>query len=494
MLSGRSSHPLPVLSIILQVCAAFGLKVAHIQSLRSHFHTLTMEVFAVILIVSASVVIGVRLPSEPKLKCWDIGFQVSHTPPTEPCFRGHTCKCSNTTVDCSSNFGNLTFVPELRRSYQVLNFSYNNVGYISGRNFFVNVSREVRVIDLYHNRLVHLPSGLFEGLSKLTTLVLGGFNHLGYKDVQPLLSIPSLVQLVMGCLHLGPIPGQAFRDGNGSKLSSIDLTRNDISRLNMSVFQPLQNLKRITLGNNQLYELETARLPSIEMLNMHTNRLYQFPKTCSKTGASLFPSLKHLTLDQNMIECIGDRVCLPSLDALFLRYNNFKYFTTDTFSDTRFPSLKLLNIMQMENKIFRMESFFINNSAVTSIFFDFNKVDFSTAVVHEEAFEGCTNVNVISLRGNVFRDVPDERFHGIFKPMQKTLEILNLSSAEITQISRSTFSKLKNLRQIYLFDNSLTVIPDGAFDDHFQMTQLWISGNNIASISEATFTASLRSR
>ena len=156
-------------------------------------------------------------------QCWSSDTTVSQIPPQEPCYGERMCMCSNTTADCSSNFGNLMFVPDLRRNYQVLNFSNNNVLNISHSEFFVNVSTDVRVIDLFNNGLAYIASGVFRRLKNLTTLLLGGSNHLGYRDVSPLLSVPSLLNADLSCLQLGPIPGDPFLKHNDSKLMNLNL-------------------------------------------------------------------------------------------------------------------------------------------------------------------------------------------------------------------------------------------------------------------------------
>ena len=456
------------------------------------FHSTIMGIYGIIFTVSVLAVSGVtsKCNLRPR-RCWSSESNFPQIPPKESCYGQSVCKCSKTTADCSSNHGGLTFVPELRRSYQVLNFSYNNVVNISDINFFANVSREVRVIDLYNNGLVHIVSGVFARLTKLSTLLLGGSNPLGYRTMPALLSLPGLRNLSMSCVQLGPIPVDIFLDHNESKLVFLDLSWNHIRHLNMSVFQPLRNLRNVSLWQNQIYHLDTAYVPSWEILNLNTNRLYDFPSTCSPAGESLFPSLKVFSLEANMIQCIDDDVCLPNLTVLNLRFNHFVYFDNNTFSKTRFPSLRLLYLMQMENKIVKVEQFFINNSGVTAIDFNLNGVDL-TGVMDVDAFGGCINAQHLGLEGSNFHDMTDENFHRLLRPMQDSLQSLFLPEARVTQISSNTFSQLRNLRELYLYKNDLSSIPDGAFDSLRHLKKLMLDNNQIATISENTFSRQLR--
>nr|QNL15302.1 toll-like receptor 1 [Littorina littorea] len=428
------------------------------------------------------------------LICWHTDSPFPLTPPVESCYGEGLCKCTNETADCSSSFGNLTFVPNLNRSYQYLNLSNNNLTNISHRHFFANASKDVRVIDLYNNGLTFIAEGVFKGLEKLGSLLLGGSNLLGYKDIPSLLVIPSLRNLSMSCLKLGDVPEDTFLGVTHSQLRYLDLSWNCIGSLNMSVFKPLRKLKTISLWRNEIYELATAHMPSWETLDLPTNRLYDFPRTCADYNTSLFPNLKALSLDQNMIHGIDDPVCLPKVKVLSVSYNHFLYFRTNTFRTDRFPNLQIFQIMQMENKIYGVSPFFINNSAVAQITFVLNNIDFSMDYAHPDMFGGCTGVTFLNLRGNTFQYVTDDKFHRLLKPMERSLNILSLSGTQLTHISPNMFSRLKHITELYLYENSLFSIPDGVFDNIGPMWKLILDDNMIETISETTFGVELRSR
>ncbi|XP_070187423.1 toll-like receptor 2 [Littorina saxatilis] len=423
--------------------------------------------------------------------CWDSGLKFSL--PIEVCYGIGVCRCDNLVADCSSNSDSLTFIPDLNRSYKFLNFSNNNVTSISDASFFVNVSRDVEIIDLHSNGLTYIAEGVFQGLKKLKTLLIGGSNQLGYNSMPAMISFPGLLNLNMRCLNLGPIPQYAFQGPYHSQINYIDFSWNHLGSLNMSVLQPLQKLSNITFWHNEIYELQTAYMPSLRFLDLSMNRLYDFPKTCLSKGRSLFPNLEHISLDQNMIQCIDDPVCLPNVKVVWLKYNHFEYFTKGTFRSERFPALEDLSIMQMENKILGMSPYFINNSAVEKITFVLNDVDFSKDYVHPEVFGGCTNVYFLNLRGNSFQDVSVEKFHHMMRPMEKSLKIVSLSDTGLTQIRRNMFSRLTHVTELYLYRNRVMSIPDGAFDNMHRLWQVILDNNLIQTISETTFSEKIRS-
>ncbi|XP_070187420.1 toll-like receptor 2 isoform X1 [Littorina saxatilis] len=446
--------------------------------------------FLILALALGSVEVNCRSQSP---SCWDSGLKFSF--PIDVCYGVGVCRCDNFTADCSSNPDSLTFIPDLNRSYKYLNFSNNNVTSISDVSFFVNVSRDVEIIDLHSNGLTNIAEGVFHGLDNLTTLLLGGSNQFGYKAMPALLSVPSLMSVRMRCLNLGPIPQYTFQGAYASQLRYIDLSWNHLGSMNMSVLQPLQNLTNITLWQNEIYDLQTAYIPSLSKLDLSVNRLYDFPKTCSNKGdsSSLFPNLKHISLDKNMIQCIDDPVCLPNVRVIWLKYNHFEHFRNGTFRAERFPALHELEIMQMENKIIGMEPFFINNSAVERVNFVLNNVDFSKKYVHPDMFGGCTNVNYLNLRGNSFQDVSVKKFHHMMRPMEHSLRILSLSGTGLTQIPRNMFSRLRHVTELYLYKNRFMSIPDGAFDNMHRLWKVILDNNLIQTISETTFSEKIRS-
>lgn len=386
---------------------------------------------------------------------------------TTSCYGDHVCDCGDAVADCSANHGKLTYLPKLNvtyNSYRYLNLSNNSISSIAN-DFFHNVSKEVEAIDLYNNGLIAIADGAFGDLDKLNTLLLGGSRLLGDMDLRWLLSLPPLINISLGCSNIG-------------------------FHLNMSNFRA-PFLTELFLGRNEIVLLETSYFPAMQSLNLNTNRLYDFPKTCSSSNEPLFPNLENLYLDTNMIQCIDDPVCLPNLTRLSLRYNNIKYFTANLFSISRFHKLKYLILVQMENKISRIEPFFINNSAVLSITFALNNVNFS--MVNDNAFGGCTSVVYLDLSGNNFRDVKPDHFRNLLTPMERSLKSLHLGKTQLQMVSSRMFRGL-NLTQLYLFRNHISLIPDGTFDNLKYLRTLELDNNNIVTVSENAFGSKLRAK
>ncbi|PVD39143.1 hypothetical protein C0Q70_01771 [Pomacea canaliculata] len=382
------------------------------------------------------------------------------------------CRCDfNFTLDCSSNFGNVTYVPK------------------------VTEFQNAWLIDLYNNGLEYIHPQAFEGLKSLRTLLIGG-NNFGYKDLAPVFGVPTLENLEMLCDNLGPVPEGVFRNVSMKGLRYLKFGFSDINALDLHEIQPLRHLKNFTLWSSKLYNLTTASLPYLKHLDFRQNRLFDFPKTCgSESGnQSLFPSLDSLGLDFNMIEVISGPICLPKLKHLSIQFNRISIFETNMFSTQRFPSLDDLQLTQMEIKVKEIREFAFNNSVVTHIWFSRNGVDMSSPSVHEKAFGGCSQVRLLYWDYNNFGLAGDARYHALFEPLEKSMKTLFLGYNQIKSITPNTFARLKHLTKLYLYGNDFTFIRDGTFDQIKYLQVLSMNKNRLSVVSQNAFGNKTRSR
>ena len=307
-----------------------------------------------------------------------------------PCYEDK-CHCSNLTADCSSNAGTLHFIPHLADSIQILNFSNNGLTPIDGEEFFVNVSTNVWLVDLYNNGLTFIAPGAFQSLKKLTRLLIGG-NRLDYSALASVFNVTTLETLDIMCGGLGLIPSELFDRHPMPVLTYLDLSFNEIRQLDMQVFQPLKRPSHFWLWDSKLSDLKTGYMPSLSLLGLHKNSLTDVPVTCDNAASrSLFPNLTMLHVDFNDISSIHDPICLPKVQFLNLQYNRFNYLAADTFANRKFPALTQLWVSQMEGKWVKVAPLAFTNSALTYLRFGYNKLDFSVTV-DVRAFEGCPHI------------------------------------------------------------------------------------------------------
>ncbi|XP_070183328.1 reticulon-4 receptor-like 2 [Littorina saxatilis] len=205
--------------------------------------------------------------------CWSTRVPESH-PPRHQCPDNDLCRCSNTTLDCSSHYGNLTYVPYDEGSFRILNFSNNALRRISSTDFFANVSDTVRVVDLFKNNLVHIVPGVFDRLSKLEWLQLGG-NPLSFKDVFAVNFPATVKNLDVQCMgYLEEKFSHLF--GSLTKLTVLDIGESKVGLLYSETFASFTGLTWLYLYGNALTYIPDGAfdgMQSLTFLHMDSNRI-----------------------------------------------------------------------------------------------------------------------------------------------------------------------------------------------------------------------------
>ncbi|XP_076468193.1 toll-like receptor 2 [Babylonia areolata] len=457
-----------------------------------HQHGKTTKMNLVILLVMAATLqlqLGMGKTAavrKKKFPCWSTPLKPYLI--TYPCYTvagDVLCRCSSTTLDCSSNFGRLNYIPSVFSGAQVLNFSNNELRQLDDDKFFLNASRSVRVLDLYNNEMTSISPSTLRPLRKLSTVLIGG-NNLTYEQLWPVFGIPTIKIMDIKCGNLGTIPTDYFN--KSLSLQILDMSWNNINTLDMHVLQPLWNIRKFALQDNKLYSHTSAYLPSLESLSLRGNRLYNFPATCKggSMNESFFPSLTKLNLAKNHISSISDPVCLPRVTVLDLQYNTIQIFSADFSSVLRFPALKQLFVNEVERKITGINAYAFNNSGLQYLGIGYNSVDFSSSDMSDDMLAGCSGLTELYLNRNIFKKVSKERLHRILQPVQN-LEILYMAQVQIEIISSDTFINLPHLKYLYLYENSLFSVPDGAFDHLPRLKHLDLGSNHISKITKDTF-------
>ncbi|XP_076284173.1 podocan-like [Lasioglossum baleicum] len=198
-------------------------------------------------------------------------------------------------------------------------FDYNNDFYISSeivnlqvvscRNcslrtteiekFFDSPRNALRLLDLSHNLLYHLPDSMFQHTSNLESLLLSNNMFSIMPDVQALSQLRGLV------LSHNRINEVADRKSNSLKMLS--LRGNGISQINATAFQGLTALEMLDLSENKLASLPIGWAHSLEnllTLNLMSNPFVKFSDTSLTTANS---ELRHLLMSVHPIESFDEQ-------------------------------------------------------------------------------------------------------------------------------------------------------------------------------------------
>ncbi|XP_076467476.1 toll-like receptor 4 [Babylonia areolata] len=460
-------------------------------------HTTKMNLAILLMAVILPLVVGVGETGEVKknFQCWSV--PVKPYLPTHPCYtvdQHVLCRCSNTTLDCSSNFGRLNYIPNVFRGAQVLNFSNNELHRLANEDFFHNVSMSLRVLDLFNNNMTFITPTAFRHLHKLKVVLIGG-NNLSYEQLKPVFSIPTVKVVKVMCGNLGAIPLDYFNKTRSLNLEHLDMSWNIIRTLDLQALHPLRKLRKLYVWSNNMISLNSGSLLALEVLSLHNNWLHNFPATCkqSSMNESLFPKLTELNLSNNRIFSILDPVCLPRLTGLHMPYTGIVRFSADLFSASRFPALKQLFVNQMENKIKEINGYAFNNSGLQHLSIGYNFLDFSIREVSEDMLAGCVGLTHLYLTKNNFKKVSKERLHRFLRPVPN-LEVLYMAVVQIDSISSDTFINLPRLTSLFLYGNLLLSVPDGAFDHLPRLQNLLLDSNHISKITSNTFSVQTQYR
>ncbi|KAJ8947571.1 hypothetical protein NQ318_010083 [Aromia moschata] len=209
---------------------------------------------------------------------------------------------------------------------------------------------------------------------------------------------------------------------------------------------------------------------SLIWLNLDGNRIYKIHKH------SLPLTLQTASVSHNLIENFPlDIVAsLPHLQWLYLRGNHIKSIPEHTFP----RKLWLEKIDLGENYLKTLPRSPFNNSVyIRDLNLAFNDFRMLTA----DSFAGLQTGRII-LSYNLLENIDMNAFSGI----DASLEYLDFDHNNFQHIPRAV-SQLKSLKYLYLSSNSLSDIPDGAFENFcHSLKALSLSGNHLTRIPSET--------
>lgn len=220
-----------------------------------------------------------------------------------------------------------------------------------------------------------------------------------------------------------------------------------IHHLGLKVFEGMQNLTKLDLGDNRLENIPASvlsNLINLKILNLTGNTLHHF-------SPELFQNLtllKELHLSYNHLHVSKPMMFfsyLKSLQVLDLSYNQI------TSIIDSFPNKNLLNLTLSHNAI---------------------------RDIHTHSFADLSYLTSLDLSYNALQVLPDHLFKNNYK-----LEYLDLTGNSIKSLPEMIFQSLKKLKWLGLNDNQLYQIPDRTFASNMELEILHLSRNNIEKLN-----------
>ena len=319
---------------------------------------------------------------------------------------------------------------------------------------------ELRKLDLSGNAISNLPVGVLDSLGRmLLTLDLSG-NGISNLTVGVFDSLYRLCSLDLSDNNILFLPNSVFVSA-GQRflfyhesfpgLKTLNLSGNNISKLNANVFESLTGLFTLAISHNSLYTLPRGvfnSLQELKTLDLSNNRMELLLSTA-------FDSQQHLlTLDlsnNKLFSLPGGLFLKPSkLISLNLCCNNL---TTISASEI-FESLTLLKILDMsKNSIEQLpQHLFESTSNLLSLEISDNKL----SIIPDTLFRNLSKLTHLNMSKNFLSRLPS--FNA-----QEQLQILDVSENQLCTLKLVTFENLKNLILLSMAKNFITALHSHLF-------------------------------
>uniref|UniRef100_A0A452GBK2 Leucine-rich repeat-containing G-protein coupled receptor 4 n=1 Tax=Capra hircus TaxID=9925 RepID=A0A452GBK2_CAPHI len=237
--------------------------------------------------------------------------------------------------------------------------------------------------------------------------------------------LSAFTQLDISMNNITQLPEDAFK--NFPFLEELRLAGNDLSFIHPKALSGLKELKVLTLQNNQLKTVpsEAIRgLSSLQSLRLDANHITSVPED-SFEGLT---QLRHLWLDDNSLTEVPVHPLsnLPTLQALTLALN--KISSIPDFAFTNLSSLVVLHL---------------HNNKIKSL--------------GQHCFDGLDNLETLDLNYNNLGEFPQ------------------------------AIKALPSLKELLFHSNSISVIPDGAFDGNPLLKTIHLYDNPLSFVGNSAF-------
>ncbi|XP_057317912.1 chaoptin-like [Microplitis mediator] len=332
---------------------------------------------------------------------------------------------------------------------QHLNLGYNKISYVFPGDF--EWAKNLEILLLRNNVLSKLKSGTFKGAYKLRELSLS-FNQLTELDDKAFLGIEESLEILEMSF--------AFSTDIYPKIA----------------LAPLTNLQWLVLDNNNFHVLESEALYSFNQLryiNLESNRLHYLPDKLFLP--EVHGELRDIKIGYNYLEELpaGPFTNLTELRTIDLTGNRLHFLSTGTVEDC----MKLVTVSLAYNRIATMDKgAFRRLSSLRFLNLEFNALTALDldAIVESGGTEFSLNVsfNSISTINTQFR--------------LNNLTSIDLGYNNITVLPSDTFSRIPNLKTLYLRGNYLATLYPGTFAlEHLETLNL--QDNRLVTLRKQTF-------
>ncbi|XP_070170621.1 protein artichoke [Polyergus mexicanus] len=332
---------------------------------------------------------------------------------------------------------------------------------------------QIRHLQISHSAIREISENAFERLSKsLESLALVS-GRLPHIPQKAMATLSLLKALDLEANLVYELPSFSFY---GLSLIKLNLKGNQIMKISEYAFAGLETtLKDLDLAENKIRVFPMTslrRLEHLTSLRLAWNEVSQLPED----GYSRLIALNFLDLSSNNFKDIPLNCfrCCPSLKTLSLYYNAVESVDKDAFISL----IDLESIDLSHNKIVFLDvATFRANQKLRSIDLSHNHIHYIRGV-----FSRLPELKELFLAENNILEIPAETFAG-----STSLSVVYLQQNAIRRIDARGLVTLGHLAQLHLSGNYIEKVPRDFLEHCENLSTLSLDGNNIRELEVGTF-------
>jgi Leucine-rich repeat (LRR) protein len=255
-------------------------------------------------------------------------------------------------------------------------------------------------------------------------------------------------------------------------LKLLDLSANQITRIETTYFSNLNKLKVLILSNNSLNTLlPDVFSASTELIDLNLSH-NSFEALSKNTFVHLI-NLLRLDLSNNTINDLPHNTFkgLDNLEILDLANNKLHVIPFQLFKDLQ--SMETL-ILSNNMLVSFLDNFFLLNKPLRILKIDNNLLE----KISKNSLHGLSNLHELDASSNKLIFIDRDAFDSL-----ENLRYLNLRNNQIYTFSQSVWSGLKNLQILDLSRNLMRTMPNGLFANQHQLSELLLDGTHLEVLS-----------
>ena len=326
-------------------------------------------------------------------------------------------------------------------------------------------------LDLSSNQIAALPDCLFDSCTALKIVNLS-YNNIIKLETPTFKNLVNLEELNLTSNSIKEFDSNVFLCNK--ELIKLRLNYNEITQLNEDFFKGLYQLTHLDLAYNQIVSLPKAPLGNcLKVVNLSSNKFIKLEMSSFQTWVYL----EELNLLDNNIE----RADFSNIFAhnKNLRILNISDNPLTSLNNQSFNGLNLTELHLRNCQItYLTEELFNGLVNLTDLDLCGNRI----MSLPDGMFQNLTNLKDLDLSSNQISELPNRLFHSLV-----SLENLDLDLNELTNLSKGLFDNLICLKFLNLRRNQISIIPDGIFKNLVSLEELGLEDNHIMSLPKEFF-------